>query len=102
MAKKPAFPTKPCPKCGKPIHARKMSHDCGWVASANGAPAAAQTSSAPAVTKPTSKPKNGRRKKHVAVATASVISLEDIQAVKKVVDQLGAEKVQQLAKVLAR
>jgi hypothetical protein len=37
-----------------------------------------------------------------AVATASVISLEDIQAVKKVVDQLGAEKVQQLARVLAR
>jgi hypothetical protein len=32
MAKKPAFPSKPCPKCGKPIHARSKKHeDCGWI-----------------------------------------------------------------------
>lgn len=32
----------------------------------------------------------------------SKITLEDIQAVKKLVDQMGAEKVQQLALVLAK
>jgi hypothetical protein len=26
------FPSKPCPKCGKSIHARSKSHEeCGWV-----------------------------------------------------------------------
>jgi hypothetical protein len=34
MAKKPNFPSRPCPKCGKLIHARSKSHPaCGWVAS---------------------------------------------------------------------
>ena len=29
---KPAFPSKPCPKCGKYIHARIKKHEeCGWV-----------------------------------------------------------------------
>jgi hypothetical protein len=29
--KKRAAPSKPCPKCGKSIHARSKSHaDCGW------------------------------------------------------------------------
>jgi hypothetical protein len=29
--KKGGMPTKACPKCGKPIHARSKSHaDCGW------------------------------------------------------------------------
>jgi hypothetical protein len=32
MAKKPAFPSKSCPKCGKLIHTRSKSHaECGWV-----------------------------------------------------------------------
>jgi hypothetical protein len=26
------FPSRPCPKCGKPIHIKSKSHDCGWVA----------------------------------------------------------------------
>jgi hypothetical protein len=59
-----ASPPTPRPKCGKAIHARKTSHNCGWVTS-NGAPAAS---------KPVVKAKNGRRKKRVH-------------------DQLGAEKV---------
>jgi hypothetical protein len=35
MARKPSFPNRPCPKCGKPIHIKSKSHDCGWTA--NGA-----------------------------------------------------------------
>jgi hypothetical protein len=35
MARKPSFPNRPCPKCGKPIHIKTKSHDCGWTA--NGA-----------------------------------------------------------------
>jgi hypothetical protein len=88
MAKKPAFPTKTCPSCGKLIHARSLKHlECGWVGAAKSA----------------SKAKNGRRKKAVHVGSnGSAISIQDIQAVKAVVAQLGAEKVQQLAKVLAQ
>lgn len=30
-AKKPGFPSRPCPKCGKPIHIKSKKHDeCGW------------------------------------------------------------------------
>jgi hypothetical protein len=33
MAKKPSFPNRPCPKCGKPIHIKAKRHEaCGWVA----------------------------------------------------------------------
>ncbi len=40
MAKKPAFPSRPCPQCGKPIHIKTKKHlECGWVAG-NGAVAA--------------------------------------------------------------
>jgi hypothetical protein len=29
--KKPTFPSRPCPKCGKPIHIKSKKHDeCGW------------------------------------------------------------------------
>lgn len=37
MAAKLKFPNRPCPKCGKPIHTRSMSHDCGWKAEATAA-----------------------------------------------------------------
>lgn len=86
--KKRAFPTKPCPKCGKPIHARLQKHEkCGWVMASNSTPAPV-------------KKKLGRPKK--PAGTASSIRLEDIQAVKALADRIGAEKVQQLAKVLAK
>jgi len=40
MAKKPSFPSRPCPKCGKPIHIKSKRHEeCGWVA-ANGSTSA--------------------------------------------------------------
>jgi hypothetical protein len=30
--KKPTFPNRPCPKCGKPIHIKSKKHEaCGWV-----------------------------------------------------------------------
>jgi hypothetical protein len=33
MAKKPSFPSRPCPRCGKPIHIKSKSHAvCGWTA----------------------------------------------------------------------
>jgi hypothetical protein len=36
MARKPSYPSRPCPKCGKPIHIKSKSHEaCGWTA--NGA-----------------------------------------------------------------
>jgi hypothetical protein len=34
MAAAIAFPNYACPKCGKPIHIKKKSHDCGWKAEA--------------------------------------------------------------------
>jgi hypothetical protein len=43
MAKKPSFPNRPCPKCGKPIHIKSKSHEaCGWRAAAAAAPAPSQ------------------------------------------------------------
>src|SRR3954468_8763543 len=41
--KKPSFPSRPCPKCGEPIHIKSKKHEaCGWraedAAAANGAP----------------------------------------------------------------
>jgi len=49
--KKPSFPNRPCPKCGKPIHIKSKKHEeCGWSAEASGSPAktqpAAQSTSA--------------------------------------------------------
>ena len=33
MAKKVAFPNRPCPNCGKPIHIKTKKHEeCGWMA----------------------------------------------------------------------
>src|SRR5271166_1137307 len=92
IAKKHAFPTKPCPKCGKPIHARLHKHEaCGWVMNGQAAPAAA---------KPAAKKKVGRPKKIHATQTGGPITFDDIAAVKAVVDRLGAAKVQELAQVL--
>ena len=96
MAKKPNFPSKTCPKCGKLIRARSHSHpECGWVMASNSAPVA--------VAKPAGKRKKklGRPKKVVAAGGAS-ISLDDIRAVKELAEKIGAEKVKQLAQVLAK
>jgi hypothetical protein len=51
MAKKIAFPNRPCPKCGKPIHIKAKRHEaCGWVAdsvaTSKAAPAAKATTAA--------------------------------------------------------
>jgi hypothetical protein len=38
--KKPKFPSRPCPKCHKPIHIKSKSHEaCGWSADGGAAPA---------------------------------------------------------------
>ena len=44
--KKPTFPSRPCPKCQKPIHIKSKKHDeCGWRMEAGGpAPVARQPS----------------------------------------------------------
>jgi hypothetical protein len=90
MAKKPKYPTKTCPKCGKLIHAWVHSHECGWVMDASNAAAPLTI-------------KRGRKgKKRAARVVAGSISIEDIQAVKQLADRLGAEKVAQLAAVLAK
>ena len=87
---KPKFPSKPCPKCGKLIHARLQKHpDCGWTSG--------QTKSAMKPVK--AKAKNPGRPK---AAPMGGISLDDIRAVKEVVSKLGAEKVRQLAEVFSK
>ena len=97
MPKTISFPNRACPKCGKPIHVRKKHHEaCGW--SENGE---ASNSAAPT--------KRKKRRKRRAAATAGAatsnageITVQDIEAVKSVVDRLGSEKVLQLAKVLGK
>ena len=94
MAKRRSFPTKACPKCGKPIHARLQRHEaCGWVMNAS---LAAPASAAPA----TPVKRGGRPKK--ARAGSAEITVADIQAVKSLVEKLGGDKVRQLAEVLAK
>ena len=88
--KKPKFPSKTCPGCGEFIHARSKQHvACGWVMPAK-----------------TAAPKKlGRPKAAPAAPAASGttdISLEDIRAVKTLTDRIGADKVRQLAQVLAK
>ena len=85
------FPTKVCPGCGESIDARSKKHeDCGWVMDDSVSPTGAGKGYQK---KP---PVNGRG---TAIGT---ISVSDIEAVKKLVDSMGAEKVQELARILAR
>jgi hypothetical protein len=78
VPKKRSFPTKPCPRRNQPIHAAKQSHEaCGWT----------MNGKATAV-------KRGRPK------ASGEVTVEDIQAVKKLVDAMGSQKVQELARVL--
>lgn len=93
---KPKFPNRPCPNCGKPIHIKSKKHpECGWAVgdTAPAAPVAVVVAAA----------KRGRpaKKKPAVTAAASDITLEDISAVKALVERMGADKVQQLASVLA-
>jgi hypothetical protein len=159
MAKKPAFPSKPCPKCGTFIHSRSKSHEaCGWTETSS-ATSKPQVQTAPTIangeaiskmeavrrilkefgkdTKPLEiqdhlkkqfrikmdtsvistykgtilkarkkpgKPKGPKPSPAMAApGTFTVeISLDDIRAVKALADKIGAEKVQQLAGVLAK
>jgi hypothetical protein len=93
--KKPGFPSRPCPKCGKPVHIKSKKHeDCGWgmEGSAEAPSAALQRGGSP-------KKKPGR----VAVANANAsVTMDDIRAVKILVSKLGAETVRQLAEVLGK
>jgi hypothetical protein len=87
---KPKFPSKPCPKCGALIHTRLRKHEaCGWsfdnMAPAP-KPATAKKPGRPAGVKP----------------AAGEISLSDVSAVKELVNKIGADKVRQLAEVLAK
>jgi hypothetical protein len=89
---KPKFPNRPCPQCGKPIHIKSKKHpECGWGM-------AQQASTAPVAAK------RGRpaKKKPVAWATAGGVTLDDIAVVKALVRRMGADRVQQLAAVLAK
>lgn len=56
MAAKISFPNRPCPKCGKPIHIKTSSHECGWKATATapsskGKPAKTASSNGKAMSK---------------------------------------------------
>jgi hypothetical protein len=81
VPKKPAYPTKTCPRCSKLIHAAKQSHDCGW----------SMNSQATAVVKKPGRPTG---------AGVGGVTMKDIEAVKALVDRMGAVKVQELARVL--
>jgi hypothetical protein len=170
MAKKITFPNRACPKCGKAIHIKSKSHDCGWSADGNAeASSARKTSPKPAATnsqKVSTATTNGeklskmeavrrvltehgrgtmpidmqgylqkqysikmdtgtisnykstilkdRKKagpakapkawlpKAVPVESPDDITMSDIEAVKKLVDSMGADKVKALAQVLAK
>jgi hypothetical protein len=89
--KKPNYPSKTCPKCGKLIHARSMKHEeCGWHATGN-----AHTASAAA-------PVRKGRKPARAKSAEAGITLQEIEVVKAIVDRLGVTRVQHLAEVLAK
>lgn len=92
MAKKIGFPNRPCPKCGKPIHVRIKSHDCGWRADAH-----AETPSA--IIRRVVTAKTG---KAAAAGAFTGITMADIQVVKDVVNRLGADTVKELAEVLGK
>ena len=92
IEQKPKFPNRPCPQCSQPIHIKSKKHpECGW-----GMGHLASTALVAV--------KRGRpaKKKPVAKATAGGVTLDDIAAVKALVQRMGADKVQQLAAVLAK
>jgi hypothetical protein len=96
---KPKFPSKPCPKCGEPIHTRFKKHEaCGWVM--DGAAASSATNSPEK--KKLGRPKKAASSAPPAASTAGGISLADIVVLKALVEKLGAEKLRQLAEVLAK
>ncbi len=90
MAKKIGFPNRACPGCGASIHIKTKQHECGWSAEAQ------------AVAPTATVKRGGRPKKSAAKTGVGSISLDEIAAVKALVESVGAEKVQQLARVLAR
>jgi len=93
---KPKFPNRPCPKCGKPIHIKSRKHpECGWGVEET-------TSAAPAPAPAAAKRGRPAKKQPAGGAASGGITLEDISAVKALVQRMGAEKVQQLAAVLAK
>ena len=91
MPKKISFPNRACPKCGKAIHIKMRQHDCGWKADAH-----AETPSA-IIKRP-----GPAKKKAAAKPAAAPVTVADIQAVKDVVNKLGADTVKELAKVLEK
>jgi hypothetical protein len=91
--KKPGFPSRPCPKCGKPIHIKSKKHEaCGW-----GMEASAETPSAVMERPVNATPQSAQP---AAAGSQASISMDDIQAVNALVSKLGAETVRQLADVL--
>jgi hypothetical protein len=92
-AKKPGFPSRPCPKCGKPIHIKSKKHEaCGWGMESN-----VETPTAVIEQPGNAKPQNVQP---APTSSRASISMDDIQAVNALVNKLGAETVRQLADVL--
>jgi hypothetical protein len=76
--KKPSFPSRPCPKCGKPIHIKSKKHDeCGWrLEGSAAAPVAARGSEA-----------------NKSVAVKEVLGKNPKTPVKEVVSALAAQGI---------
>lgn len=74
MAEKITFPNRPCPKCGKPIHIKSKSHDCGWKAE----PTAVSKTKPPTKAAPAKKP-------------AADASISKMEAVRRVLSSSGKD-----------
>lgn len=95
-AKKKQAPSKPCPKCGKPIHARKQSHEeCGWVATPS-EPKASKTPNG-RKTKGGRKASNGRLDFPFGATAGKAGDLaSDIRALRAIKARLGSEVIREL------
>lgn len=105
-SKKRGVPTKACPNCGKPIHARSKKHEaCGWVIADYGEAKAAPVAAAPAAQRlPSASPPRVKRfqQRRPLKALATGITGEDVQSIKSIkdaVDRLGAERVAELVEI---
>src|SRR5271170_2978381 len=82
--KKPNFPSKLCPKCGKFIHTRSKSHEaCGWTEASSPA-SKPQAKDSPTAT-------NGAKPSKPAPTATNGEKLSKMEAVRRVLKEHGKE-----------
>lgn len=89
----PAEKMKPgyraCPNCGKPVHIRAGSHECGWTKPAT-------EKKPPKATKGTPGRKKGSRNGQ-ATDNETIVMLDHADAIRKAVERLGPDVVKAIA-----